>query len=180
MGTLCSSILCSGLSSGHVLAGQKSNGAPGKTSPTRKTENSPPTDTEKEKMIVAVIDLTNAERAKQHLQPLKRQDQLEQAAKWMAQDMADNAYLEHTDSKKRNIDVRLPDFGYKNYQTIGENIAAGQPTAAAVVSGWMNSPHHRANILNPEFHEIGVGVAYTRSGNYHWYWTQDFGKQFSK
>lgn len=54
------------------------------------------------------------------------------------------------------------------------------PTLLILVTGWMNSPGHRANILNPEFREIGVGVAYTRTGDYHWYWTQDLGKQFAR
>lgn len=145
---------------------------------TRKTDT--PTPEQIEKMIVALIDLTNSERAKHHLPPLKRQEQLEQAAKWMAQDMSTRSRLSHTDSKKRSIDPRLPDFGYKDYQTIGENIATGQTSAASVFSEWMKSAEHRENILNPEFKEIGVGLFYAKSGNYYWYWVQDFGRQLDK
>lgn len=54
-------------------------------------------------------------------------------------------------------------------RTKGENIAYGQRDAAAVMSAWMNSPGHRANILNCGFTKIGIG--YSASGNY---WTQDF------
>ena len=56
---------------------------------------------------------------------------------------------------------------------MGENIAAGYPTPAAVMDAWMNSAGHRANILNCAFAEIGVGHA--TGGPFGAYWTQDFG-----
>src|SRR5919109_1185606 len=63
--------------------------------------------------------------------------------------------------------------GYTGWSAIGENIAAGYPTPEAVVAGWMSSPGHRANILSPNFTEIGIGLA--QGGKYGSYWTQDFG-----
>ena len=92
--------------------------------------------------------------------------------------MADRNYLDHTDSQGRSIDPRLPDFGYVNYHVIGENIAGGQKTPAEVVAGWMKSPHHRENILNPDFSEIGAGYAVNPRSKYRRYWAQDFGVRF--
>ncbi len=57
---------------------------------------------------------------------------------------------------------------------VGENVAAGYPTARAVMTGWMNSPGHRANILKREFNRLGVGVAYSKSGRP--YYCQVFGQ----
>lgn len=57
--------------------------------------------------------------------------------------------------------------------TVGENIAAGYRSAAAVVRAWLNSPGHRANILNPDFTRIGLGLAASAGGTR--YWVQDFG-----
>jgi uncharacterized protein YkwD len=56
--------------------------------------------------------------------------------------------------------------------TAGENIAAGYTSVGAVTSGWMNSPGHKANILNPSFKIISVGVAQAANGTY--YWVEDF------
>src|SRR5262249_14166529 len=68
-----------------------------------------------EPFLQQVIVLTNAERAKQGLPPLKRQDNLDASAAWMAQDLADKNYFDHTDSQGRSLDPRLPDSGYKKY-----------------------------------------------------------------
>ncbi len=68
---------------------------------------------------------------------------------------------------------RLDYSGYDNWMAYGENIAYGYTTAAAVMQAWMNSSGHRANILNPNFTEIGVGVATSAAG--YLYWTQEFG-----
>ncbi|MDJ0690009.1 MAG: CAP domain-containing protein [Xenococcaceae cyanobacterium MO_188.B32] len=70
------------------------------------------------------------------------------------------------------------DTGYQ-YSTAAENIAAGYQTPEAVVEAWMGSAGHRANILNPDLTEIGVGYEYlandTGSVNYNSYWTTTFG-----
>lgn len=59
-----------------------------------------------------------------------------------------------------------------SYTAAGENIAYGQPTAQAVMDAWMNSPGHRANILNRSYTQIGVGAVSDSNGIL--YWTQDF------
>jgi uncharacterized protein YkwD len=131
-----------------------------------------------DRLAQQVVERTNAERAKYGLPPLKRQDDLDTAARWMAQDMAGRNYFDHTDRQGRNVNRRLPDFGYRDFQDIGENIASGQASPDSVVADWMHSPGHRANILDPKFREIGVGYAVGRTGRLRRYWVQDFGRRF--
>jgi hypothetical protein len=65
--------------------------------------------------------------------------------------------------------------GYTGWTFLGENIAAGQTSADAVFQAWMNSPGHRANILDARANEIGIGHAYTTSSTYRHYWTMEVG-----
>lgn len=58
-----------------------------------------------------------------------------------------------------------------SFHAAGENIAYGQSTAAAVMEAWMNSPGHKANILNESFSRLGVGLA---DNNGTLYWVQLF------
>ena len=128
--------------------------------------------------IEEVVRLTNVERAKAGLPPLKLNNQLLAAAQDHSNDMAQDDFFSHTGADGSSVGDRVRNSGYQ-YSTTGENIAAGQTTPAQVVEGWMNSPGHRANILNPNYTEIGVGYEYlqndTGSVNYNHYWTQVFG-----
>ncbi len=130
-----------------------------------------------EKMTRRVVQLTNEVRARYHLAPLHVHSALMHSAAWMAQDMAQHNYLRHTDCKGREIDPRLPELGYGDYREIGENIAGGQLTADEVVADWLRSPGHRANLLNPDFREIGVSHAVAPHTHYKHYWVQDFGSR---
>ena len=129
-------------------------------------------------LIKQVVKLTNNERAKAGLQPLRLNNQLVDAAQDHSDDMARDDFFSHTGADGSSVSDRVRASGYQ-YSTTGENIAAGQTTAAEVVRGWMNSPGHRANILNGNYTEIGVGYEYlqndTGSVNYNHYWTQVFG-----
>lgn len=110
-----------------------------------------------------VIELTNQERWKNgQLSPLKRQDNLMQASMWYAQWMADNDHFEHTEPNGRDFAQRADDYGY-DWDFITENIGGGYITPQDAVDGWMNSPGHRANILNPILREIGVGYAFNQN-----------------
>ena len=124
--------------------------------------------------VQRVLDLTNDIRAKHGLQPLRLSEKLCEVAKWMADDMAQHSYFDHTDRLHRKLAKRLEDFGYR-YQLAGENIAAGQLAPEKVVDGWMNSPGHRANILRADFVEIGIGFSANGKGYYRDYWVQNFG-----
>ena len=129
-------------------------------------------------LINQVVELTNIERANAGLQPLTLDLQLVDAAQDHSGDMAQDDFFSHTGADGSTVGSRVTDTGYQ-YSTVGENIAAGQTTAAEVVEGWMNSDGHRANILNANFTEIGIGYEYlendTGSVNYNHYWTQVFG-----
>ena len=114
-----------------------------------------------------VVRLVNIERKKAGLSELKHNWELSRVARYKSDDMRDKGYFSHTSPTYGSPFQMMKSFGI-SYRTAGENIAKGQTTPAAVVKGWMNSPGHRANILNSSFTEIGVGYA---SGNY---WTQMF------
>jgi hypothetical protein len=123
-----------------------------------------------------VIELVNVEREALKLHPLSYNQELTVAARRHSQDMADQNYFSHTSQDGREFYERIADAGY-NYQSCGENIAAGYATPAAVVDGWMNSDGHRANILDPDYCDIGVGYAAVDGNQYYHYWTQDFGRR---
>jgi len=121
-----------------------------------------------------LLQLTNAQRQSMGLTPLCLSSQLGQAAQFHAQDMADNNYFSHTGLDGSQVWDRAGWFGYTYYR-ISENIALGYNNPSAVMDGWMNSPGHRANLLDSEVTEIGFGYAYSYSGDYGHYWVQVFG-----
>lgn len=120
-----------------------------------------------------VVQLTNVERAKAGCGPLAAEARLTTAAQGHTSDMAQNNYFDHTSLDGRTMVDRIRATGFP-LTAVGENIAAGTATAAATLQLWMNSPGHRANILNCAYNQIGVG--YAEGGSYRYYWTQDFGK----
>jgi len=127
-----------------------------------------------------VIELVNVEREAHNLHPLSYNQELTVAARRHSQDMGDRNFFSHTTPDETPdgtpFNERITDAGY-NYQTCGENIAAGLATPEAVVDGWMNSDGHRANILDPDYCDIGVGYAAVDGSQYYHYWTQDFGRR---
>ncbi|WP_420627188.1 CAP domain-containing protein [Candidatus Leptofilum sp.] len=124
-----------------------------------------------------VVDLINDEREKAGCAPLQVNSKLVAAAQGHSEDMAFNDFFSHTGSNGSSPGQRIAAQGY-SYSTWGENIAAGYSTAASAVNGWMNSSGHRANILNCNYQETGVGYYYLANdtGNENWnrYWTQVF------
>lgn len=90
------------------------------------------------------------------------------AARLHAKDMQDKNYFSHTSLDGTTFSQRITAAGY-TWRTIGENIAAGYPSAQAVVEGWLASPGHCQNLMNPSFTQLGVGFY----GNNRW--VQDFG-----
>jgi uncharacterized protein YkwD len=82
--------------------------------------------------------------------------------------------IKHNSANGRTPFQRMTAAGYE-YSVAAENIAAGQPTATAVMAAWMASQGHRANILNCGLTQIGVGMAYKAGSQYGTYWTQDLG-----
>lgn len=129
-----------------------------------------------------VIRLVNVERSRRGLRPLSSNSLLSNAAKMHSTRMASvsgivglSGAMQHVllGSDLPTVQTRADYSGYANYRAWGENIAYGYNTAQAVVTAWMNSPGHRANILSTTFTEIGVGLARNAQGVI--YWTQEFG-----
>lgn len=119
----------------------------------------------------AVLELVNAERSKQGLKELTLSKELTSIANTKAEDMAENNYFSHTSPTYGSPFQMLQKFGV-SYTAAGENIAAGQQTAEAVMTDWMNSSGHRANILNKNYTQLGVG--YVEGGTYGTEWVQLF------
>ena len=115
-----------------------------------------------------VIRLVNEQRAQHGLAALSANWELSRVARYKSQDMVDNRYFSHTSPTYGSPFQMMKAFGI-SYRTAGENIAHGQRTPQAVVTAWMNSSGHRANILNASYKQIGVG--YVANGHY---WTQMF------
>ncbi len=115
-----------------------------------------------------VLTLTNQERAKSGLKPLATDALLMNSAREKSADMSKNNYFSHTSPTLGSPFDQMKAKGIQ-YKAAAENIAMGQKTAAEVVKGWMESPGHRANIMNGNYTHIGIG--YDAKGNY---WTQQF------
>ncbi|MFC0843152.1 sigma-70 family RNA polymerase sigma factor [Streptomyces noboritoensis] len=120
-----------------------------------------------------VIALVNTERAKNGCGPVSDNSKLATAAQRHSDNMAAQDFFDHTDPSGSGPGERIHAAGYQ-WSTYGENIARGQQTPADVMNSWMNSPGHRANILNCAFKELGVGIHNGPGGPW---WTQDFGTQ---
>lgn len=116
------------------------------------------------------VRLTNQQRAQHGCSALRVDTHLRTAAREHSRDMQVRHYFEHNSPDGRTPWDRIEAAGYS--RPGAENIAMGYPTAQAVVDGWMNSPGHRANILNCSLKAVGIGVEYGWGGPW---WTQDFG-----
>lgn len=117
-----------------------------------------------------VIRLVNRQRAKNGLPALKKNTLLTKAAQKRAKEL--RQLFSHTRPNGTSCFTAVsPDY---HYYYLGENIAAGYPDASSVMNGWMNSPGHRANILNKNYTEIGVAVF---DDNNYKYWVQIFGSR---
>lgn len=114
-----------------------------------------------------VIRLVNVERSKNGLQTLKYNWQAGRVARIKSEDMINKKYFNHISPTYGSPFKMLEDFGLR-FSAAAENIAKGQTTAQQVMTAWMNSPGHRANILGKSFTEIGVGAAKDANGTLHW------------
>lgn len=126
---------------------------------------------------IAILELVNAARATARscgskayaaAAPVSLEARLARAAQLHSEDMEDHSMMSHTGSDGSDLRVRAERQGY-DWTRLGENVAAGYTTPAAVMAGWLGSPGHCANIMNPDFTELGVGL----DG---YYWTQLFGR----
>jgi uncharacterized protein YkwD len=123
-----------------------------------------------EALALEVLELVNAERRSRGLSELAWHAAAADVAYDHGVDMDVRNYFSHFDPDGNGPGQRLSAAGLTN-GTWGENIARGQPTPASVMSAWMGSDGHRANILNPVYTHLGVGVHDASGGPW---WVQVF------
>jgi uncharacterized protein YkwD len=165
----------------------------------------PDPDTEESKVseaqITEYLDAINAARAETQdcgtqgifdpVPPLRWNNRLGNTAYEHSYDMAQSNTFSHTGSGTAS-DATAQDFrlgrgskfreriehqGYTSYRTIGENIAAGYATAQEAVDAWIESDHHCANLMSPDYNEVGMALVEKTGSDYGFYWSQEFGLQ---
>jgi uncharacterized protein YkwD len=129
-----------------------------------------------------VLELVNAARAEgrrcgrrrfEPARPLALSALLTRAAAAHAADMAANGFMGHEGSDGSTAGERVNRAGYR-WRSVGENVAAGQPDADAVVESWLDSPGHCANIMSPQFTEMGVAFVSAPRSELRILWAQVF------
>jgi uncharacterized protein YkwD len=130
-----------------------------------------------------VLDLVNQARATRRYcgnrafnaaQPVRWNDSLAEASRLHSEDMARYNYFSHSGRDGSDPAQRVERAGYR-YRTTGENIAGGQLKPEDAVAGWIKSPEHCANLMNPAFTEMGAAFAVDPRSEMGVYWTQAFG-----
>ena len=118
-----------------------------------------------------ILELVNSERGRRGLTALTQNALLDTAADGHAADMAANSFFSHSGSDGSSVSGQATAAGYV-WTSIGENIGQADVTPEAMMNLWMNSDGHRANILNPDYRELGVGI----SASGVTLWVQVFGR----
>lgn len=113
-----------------------------------------------------IIELVNLERTKNNLQPLSTRSEINQIAEQRAEELAELFSDEHTRPDGRGYDTIVTDYGLE-YSYVGENIAEGNVSVDEIMNEWLNSPSHRANILSPNYENMGVGI-YEKGDEKYW------------
>ena len=99
---------------------------------------------------------------------------LAEAALAHSRDMASRDYFSHADPSGASVRQRATRAGYR-WRYVGENIAAGLGSPEQVVAGWLASPGHCANLMSPDFVDMGAAYAVEPASKLDIYWTQTFG-----
>ena len=130
-----------------------------------------------------ILDLINQARAQPRrcgsetfaaAPPVRWNEMLAESSQRHSEDMARYDFFDHVNPRDGTHSwERVERAGYK-YRTTGENIAAGYSSAEAAVEGWIKSPGHCANLMNPEFTDMGAALAVNRRSKMGLYWTQEF------
>ena len=108
--------------------------------------------------------------------PLAWSDPLALAALAHSTDMSEHRFFSHAGRDGRDVGARARSTGY-DWRRVGENIASGQASVAEAVAGWLESPGHCANLMNPAFTEMGAAYALRAGRRPAAYWTQVFGSR---
>ncbi|MEO7729010.1 MAG: CAP domain-containing protein [Burkholderiales bacterium] len=131
-----------------------------------------------------ILDLINAARARPRYcgneqfaaaPPVRWNESLAESSQRHSDDMANHNFFDHVNPRDGTHSWdRVERAGYQ-YSTTGENIGAGYKSAETVVDGWIKSAGHCANLMNPDFTEMGAAMATNRRSKMGLYWTQEFG-----
>jgi len=108
--------------------------------------------------------------------PLAWDDALFDAAVDHSRDMANHNYFDHTDRDGNRVMQRATARGYE-WRAIGENIAGGDGSVDRVMNGWLRSPGHCRNIMNPEYTDIAVAGVERDGTRWGTYWTMVLGRR---
>jgi hypothetical protein len=129
-----------------------------------------------------IIAAINKERATRNLLTLNENSLLRQAAQYKADDMQARHYFAHVDPDGHYIWDKITSLGYSPYVELGENLAVDFYDTQSLVDAWMQSPTHRANILNNSFHDQGMGInlGNTQENQYHSAIANTFGTLLTK
>lgn len=147
-------------------ADQTGTESPGNQVPTGPAGQAPESNTDSSQFEQQVLELVNQERSKAGLGSLSMSSELSNMAMVKAQDMYNNHYFDHNSPTHGSPFDMMKEFGI-TYNSAGENIANGQTTPTQVMKDWMNSPGHKANILNKSYTQIGIAF-------YNNEWVQEF------
>lgn len=109
--------------------------------------------------------------------PLRWNLQLQQAANGHSTDMAKNNYFSHTSPDGADMSQRAQASQYR-YSDLGENIAAGQSSAAAAIAVWVNSAGHCQNLMNPAYRDVAMACGHNESSRFRYYWTMTLGRSW--
>ena len=143
---------------------------------------SPPKEREQGRISGRVLELTNQARARARrcgsvafaaAPPLTASATLEHAAALYARELADYGFMSHTGRDGSSPAQRITRSGYR-WREVGENLASGIMTADIVVAGWLQSPEHCANLMDPAFRQMGVAYAVNPHNQAGVYWALEF------
>jgi uncharacterized protein YkwD len=110
------------------------------------------------------------------VQRLTWESRLATSAREQARDLAAQDRLSHVDSRNRGLGVRLRSVGYAAAGA-GENLAAGQSDIDDALQAWLASPSHCANLMQPEYRDVGLACVQRRGSRYERFWVAHFGVQ---
>ncbi len=121
-----------------------------------------------------MLNAVNASRAQAGAPPLQLCGTLQAAAQGHSDFQASASQMTHTGWGGTTMRQRAESAGYAGWTALAENVASGSPDVGSVMGGWLRSPGHRKNLLNPTYQHVGFGLARGADGTP--YWTQDFGR----